>query len=141
MSEVCTRCGGASHVAHGRRECVASWESEESTTPWTVGVCQPCGLKDLAEDRRKTTRVAPVKGLVLTILGLGTGMAAFISLQDPGWEKLWAVLFLLLAVPAPFPPPGRPSHHPWGDPPAHHPSRSEAPEGHGRETRGGRARG
>jgi len=63
-------------------------------------VCQPCGLKDLAEDRRKTTRVAPVKGLVLTILGLGTGMAAFISLQDPGWEKLWAVLFLLLAVPA-----------------------------------------
>ena len=100
MSEICTRCGGASQVARGDRECVASWDGENSKTTWSIAVCRSCGLEDVAEDRHKTKWATPLKGALLAVLGLGVCAVALISLTEPGWWKLWAIPFAFLGIPA-----------------------------------------
>ncbi len=99
-SEICTRCGGADPLVIGRRECVPDPAPADSAVPWTVALCHECGLKDLADDRRTTIRMAPLKGGLMTLLGVGVSLVALISLTEPGWEKLWAVPFAFLGIPA-----------------------------------------
>jgi hypothetical protein len=100
MSEICTRCGGADPLIAGQRECVADSAPPDACVSWSIALCRECALNNVREDRRTTIRMAPLKGALLTFLGLGICAVALISLTEPGWEKLWAVPFAFLGIPA-----------------------------------------
>lgn len=92
----CSRCGAGATVASGRRVCEASSGGRTANLTWQVAVCRDCAHADLTEDRRRMVRVAPWKGLLLTLFAVLLGAVVVIALSEPGLAKLWAIPFGLL---------------------------------------------
>jgi hypothetical protein len=75
---------------------VARAAGKQASTVWQVGLCSDCALLDLDEERRRMVRVAPWKGLLLTVFAILTAAASLIALSEPGWWKLWSLAFAVL---------------------------------------------